>query len=193
MLKYFITSLFFVLVIYSCRPEENSQIPDELILEMRGNANQFLLELKTVLISEIQTNGLVSAVSVCSDTAQILTNDYATRKGIYIKRVSMKNRNENNFPDVFEVEGLNYFQKILDQGKLDSLSEYSRIVVEDDVKYLRYMKPIVVQAPCLNCHGKNEQIIPEVHDLINNFYKNDKAKNYNIGDLRGAISIQKVY
>ena len=48
--------------------------------------------LKSVLVKEMQTNGIVSAVSVCSDTAQILTNNYGVNKGIYIKRVSFKNQ-----------------------------------------------------------------------------------------------------
>ena len=53
-------------------------------------------------------------------------------------------------------------------------------------------KPILVQAPCLNCHGSREQIVPEVLQIIDKRYQNDKAVNYQIGDLRGAVSIQKV-
>jgi len=46
--------------------------------------------LKTILVKEMQTNGIAAAVSVCSDTAQLLTNNYGIKKGIYIKRVSVK-------------------------------------------------------------------------------------------------------
>jgi hypothetical protein len=179
-------------VISGCSSEKQPEISNEQKSELRSDANEFMNGLKNVLISEIQSNGLKSAVSVCSDTAQVMTNDYSVQKGIYIKRVSFNNRNNNNTPDLFETEGLNYFQKILDEGRLDSLSEYFKIVEEDEVKYLRYMKPILVQAPCLNCHGSREQIVPEVLQIIDKRYQNDKAVNYQIGDLRGAVSIQKV-
>lgn len=179
-------------VISGCSSEKQPEISNEQKSELRSDANEFMNGLKNVLISEIQSNGLKSAVSVCSDTAQVMTNDYSVQKGIYIKRVSFNNRNNNNTPDLFETEGLNYFQKILDEGRLDSLSEYFKIVEEDEVKYIRYMKPILVQAPCLNCHGFREQIVPEVLQIIDKRYQNDKAVNYQIGDLRGAVSIQKV-
>lgn len=193
MYKILFTSLFTALFITGCSTEQKPEISAYIKSEMRKNANEFMSVLKDVLVSEIQQNGLVAAFSVCSDTAQVMTNNYSIEKGIFIKRVSFNYRNGNNSPDLFETQGLSFFQSILKEGRLDSLSEYYSIVEENDVKYLRYMKPILVQAPCLNCHGMETQIMPEVLSLIKNRYKNDKAKNYQIGELRGAVSIQKVF
>jgi hypothetical protein len=190
-----IIALFVSLLFYyiGCSSEKQPEVSEELISEMRVNADEFMSGLRDILVGQIQKNGLVAAVSVCSDSAQILTNNFSVEKGIYIKRVSFNNRNANNTPDNFESEGLNYFQQILDKGNLDTLSEYFKVIEENDVKSLRYMKPILLQAPCLNCHGPKDQIIPDVLQVINNRYENDKAVNYQIGDLRGAISIQKVF
>lgn len=188
----------FVLVLLSvftlsCSSEKRRELSDIEKTILRNNANEFMNGLRNVLIGEIQNKGLVSAVSVCSDTAQLMTNKFGIEKGIFIKRVSFKYRNENNIPDDFETEGLKYFEKLLADGKVDSLTEYSVIVEENDVSYIRYMKPIMIQAPCLNCHGIQEQMMPEVSASIKKRYANDKAINYKIGNLRGAVSIQKVF
>ncbi len=190
--------LLFVLLIScfliaGCSSEKQTEIPESTKLEMRENAEEFMSGLRNILLNEIKNNGFVAAVYVCSDTAQVMTNNFGVEKGVYIKRVSFKYRNEINIPDEFETEGLKYFEQIKNEDKLDSLSEYIKVVEEKNINYLRYMKPILVQQPCLNCHGMEEQIMPEVSELINSNYKNDKAKNYQVGDLRGAISIQKVF
>ena len=190
--------LLFVLLIScfliaGCSSEKQKEITESSKLEMRKDAAEFMSGLRDVLLNQIKNKGLVAAVFVCSDTAQVMTNNFGVKKGIYIKRVSFKNRNEINLPDEFETEGLKYFEQIRNEGKLDSLSEYIKVVEENDISYLRYMKPILVQPPCLNCHGMEDQIMPEVSELINSKYKNDKAINYQTGDLRGAISIQKVF
>ena len=190
-------SLFVLLIslfsIAGCSSKKQTEIPESSKVEMRKNADEFMSGLRNLLLSKIKNNGLVAAVSVCSDTAQLMTNNFGVEKGVYIKRVSFKYRNEINNPDEFETEGLKYFEQIKNEGKLDSLSEYVKVVEENNISYLRYMKPILVQPPCLNCHGMEEQIMPAVSKLINHKYKNDKAKNYQVGDLRGAISIQKVF
>jgi hypothetical protein len=188
----------FVLVLLSvftlsCSSEKRRELSDIEKTILRNNANEFMNGLRNVLIGEIQNKGLVSAVSVCSDTAQLMTNNFGIEKGIFIKRVSFKYRNKNNIPDDFETEGLKYFEKLLADGKVDSLTEYAVIVEENDVSYIRYMKPIMIQAPCLNCHGMQEQMMPEVSALIKKKYANDQAINYKIGNLRGAVSIQKVF
>ncbi len=77
---------------------------------MRTTATDFMKDLKSILIKQMQTGGVLQAVSVCSDTAQVLTNNFGVERGIYIKRVSLKNRNPNNFPDDFEKRILNQFE-----------------------------------------------------------------------------------
>jgi hypothetical protein len=134
---------------------------------------------------------MLSAVSVCSDTAQVLTNNFGVQKGVYVKRVSLKNRNVNNAPDDFEKRVLNKFTLMQLNNELYDDSEYAEIVEEGEFKYLRYLKPILVQAECLNCHGSENDISPEVEQLINQEYPNDNAVGYKIGDLRGAVSLKK--
>jgi hypothetical protein len=192
-MKYFISSiaLFFALSLLSCS-EKKVEISENQVVGMRSTAMEFMKELKGILINQMQTNGVLQAVSVCSDTAQVLTNNFGVQKGVYIRRVSFKNRNENNFPDDFEKKVLNKFELLHQNKELINETEHIEIVKEGEFKYLRYLKPILVQAECLNCHGGENDILPEVKQLIAQEYSNDKAVGYMIGDLRGAVSVKKV-
>ena len=139
----------------------------------------------------MQSGGVSVALTVCSDTAQMLTADFASLKGINVKRVSFKNRNENDYPDPFELQGLKYFEEMNEKGILKDGSEYVKIVTENNGEFIRYLKPIFVSDVCLNCHGDSNLFSPEVKALLHKNYPNDKAIDYKIGELRGAVSIQK--
>jgi len=180
--------LFFCI---GCGEKPAPELTDQIKSGLRTDAKEFMDSLKSVLVKEMQTKGIVSAVSVCSDTAQLLTVNYGFSKGIYIKRVSLKYRNPKNAPDGFESKGLNHFRQLHVEGKLDSKTEFFEIVNSDGVNSVRYMKPIIVQASCLSCHGVSEQISAEVKTIIQNKYPDDKATGYYMDDLRGAVSIQK--
>lgn len=187
--------IFSILIIYltlpACSQKPQPKITEELKASLRADAKSFMESLKSVLIKEIQTNGIVRAVSVCSDTAQVLTNNYGISKGIYIKRVSFKNRNPMNVPDEFETKVLKMFEEQFKQKQLKPESEYAELFEQNGVYKVRYMKPIFVQPECLNCHGAEEQISDQVKEVINKIYPDDKAKGYQMGDLRGAVSILK--
>ena len=192
-MKYFISTiaLFFYLTLLSCS-EDKIKVSEDQIDGMRTTAMEFMKELKSILIEQMQTGGVLQAVSVCSDTAQVLTNKFGVEKGIYIKRVSFKNRNPNNFPDDFEKRILDKFELLHQNNELNSKTEFVDIVTEDDYKYLRYLKPILVQAECLNCHGNQSDMMSEVKALIVQEYPQDKATGYKVGDIRGAVSVKKV-
>ena len=106
--------------------------------------------------------------------------------------MSFKFRNNNNKPDEFETKSLSYFEELKSNVKLTDTTEYFKVVDKDGTKNLRYMKPIIVQAPCLGCHGTSDQIGPEVQTMLQNKYPDDKATGYQMDDLRGAVSVQKI-
>ncbi|MFO7444883.1 MAG: DUF3365 domain-containing protein, partial [Ignavibacteriaceae bacterium] len=130
-------TVFISIFLGGCSSEKEHEITETAKIEMRKDADSFMSGLRDVLLSEIQNNGLVAAVSVCSDTAQVMTNNFGVKKGIFIKRVSTNYRNENNIPDAFETEGLKYFEQMQLKGKVDSLTEYIKIVQENEISYIR--------------------------------------------------------
>ena len=170
---------------------ERSSGGESVKLELRSYATSFMKQLKDILVKEIKTNGILEAVTVCSDTAQKLTEKYADENDIQIKRVSLKNRNPKNVPDDYEIKYLIEIEELQQNKKLGNDYESIELVTGDGNKYYRYLKPIFIQAECLNCHGSSNEISESVRDFLTVNYPQDKAKGYKVGELRGAVSIKK--
>lgn len=190
---FFITIISIGYLLSSCQNNELSDVEKKQYQkELSGYAKSYMKELKGVLLSNMKLGGPLKAVNVCSDTAADLSDSFAKYNDVEVKRVSFKNRNPNNRPDDFESKALKTFEKLLSEGKLEtstSIIEKSKI---DGAEAVRFVKPIMVDAPCLNCHGTETQISNKVAKVINEKYPNDKAFGYEIGDLRGVISVTKV-
>jgi hypothetical protein len=70
--------------------------------------------------------------------------------------------------------------------------EFSETVVKSDgSKEFHFAKPIVMQPMCVACHGSSDQISPEVKAKLSELYPNDKAVNYQPGQLRGAVVLSR--
>ncbi len=188
-LKVFSMILILCGLFFSCKHEEKFDAKS-YSAEFRGYAKEYMSTLKQVLIKNMKEGGPLQAVTVCSDTASELTTLYSEKMGINVKRVSYKNRNVGNTPDSFEKEALNEFEKLFAKNELKTDTEIIKKVDVNGKEVIRYIKPIIIESPCLNCHGDRE-ILPEVSELIKQKYPNDKATGYKVGDLRGAISITK--
>ena len=189
-----LTSIIFATFsLTSCDKKENEKKPSEAqIAELRSTAGEFLGHLKSVLVNEMQNHGVIVAVKVCSDTALVLTEQIGKAKNVQIKRVSERNRNPNNSPDEFELSALEKFRKLHSSKQIDGTTEYAEFSEIDGMNVIRYMKPIIVQNECLSCHGSSEYIPDAVSSVLTELYPEDKARDYSIGDLRGAVSIIKI-
>jgi len=87
---------------------------------------------------------------------------YARERGLFWFNItSLKPLNPDNMPDSFESEAL----KLFESGEM---KEYSSIQKIDNLRYFRFIAPLYVETPCLDCHSR---------------------QGYRIGDIRGAISI----
>ncbi len=124
--------------------------------------------------------GFVPAV-VGSEVA----NDFSLMSGYKLKQTSLKIRNPSNAPDEWE-------RKILESYELkehQKANGFGEIQETGDKKIYRYLKPLFIEKPCLECHGAKEKIRPEIRSFLEKRYPNDKAFEYKEGELRGGISI----
>jgi len=189
------TILIFLLVFtlfIGCSKEKETKFDKEKYrTELAGLSRDYLLGLKSILKKNLKRSGPVKAITVCSDTASDLTNMFANAMQLNVRRVSFKNRNPNNIPDEIETKVLHKYEKLLKEGKLNEKTETFDTYTLGGKKIIRYMKPIIVDSPCLNCHGNKTNIKKEVAKIIQKNYPEDKAINYVKGDLRGAVSITK--
>ena len=124
--------------------------------------------------------GFVPAI-VGSDIA----NDFSLMTSYTLKQTSLNIRNPSNAPDEWERKILASFKS----NKLQKGNGTGEIQDKGNTKVYRYLKPLYVTKPCLECHGAKEDIRPEISEFLEKRYPNDNALGYKEGDLRGGISI----
>jgi hypothetical protein len=145
-------------------------------------------ELRGILLSEIEKGGYQGAVKVCANLAQDISRDFSERTGHSVRRVSLCYRNPDNRPDGYEEGKLRELAQLKADNRLPE--ETFEVVQENAAAYFRYLRPIVTAPLCVNCHGPQEAIAPDVAAVIAENYPEDKAVGFQAGDLRGAVSVR---
>ncbi|PID57922.1 MAG: hypothetical protein CR986_08365 [Ignavibacteriae bacterium] len=192
-IKTLLIILLVLLLVTSCSSKKENDIENQKYkTELSSYAKDYMISLKKVLIKNMQEGGPIQAVNICSDTASEMTQNFSEKNNVTIKRFSFKNRNISNVPDEMEKSILNEFQKLSDKGELTGKTFKLNKSKVNGKTTITFIKPIVIEAPCLNCHGNETQVDKKVAELLKNKYPADKAVGYKVGDLRGAISVTKV-
>lgn len=158
--------------------------------EARSLVKAFGSDLKHVLKSSMKSEGPIKALEVCNIQAGPIAEKNSTLSGWDIGRTSLKVRNESNAPDEWERNVLHQFEKRKAAGENLKTMEYSETVKEGDKSVYRYMKPIPTAGLCVKCHGVN--LGDEVSEKVKLLYPNDQATGFNVGDIRGAFTLQKI-
>jgi len=104
-----------------------------------------------------------------------------------VGRTSLKVRNPNNAPDAWERRVLEEFEARKARGEDVRKLEHAEIVAVNGKKRFRYMKAIPTGKICLKCHGA--KLDPAVAQTLEQFYPQDKARGFRVGDIRGAFTI----
>ncbi len=155
-------------------------------------AQQFMQQLGGHLKKEMKTNGPVAAIKVCKDVAPDIANKLSLENGWRVTRVTTRVRNAMlGTPDLWERETLAAFEARAKKGESYATMKQAEVVQEAGKSYFRFMKPLAIKPVCLTCHGSAEQIPPAVKAALDDSYPYDQARNYSIGELRGAISIKQ--
>ena len=159
----------------------NSVILNEAKILLKETAKQY----KNTLIQGLQHNDLKKALKYCNkEVEKLISKD--NEKDFFIKRVSLKSRNKNNYPTLYEKEILEKFDKLsLKDNKNLKLEHNDIIKDENNNNKFVYAKAIRIKEVCLNCHGSN--INDDLKKEIQKLYPDDKAINYKLNDLRGAF------
>ncbi len=89
-----------------------------------------------------------------------LSNLFESGEGLQFKITSLKPVNPENRPDRFEESALRKFE----QG----VQEVWEVEKKNGSSHFRFMKPLLIEAPCLKCHS---------------------VTGYKVGEIRGGISI----
>jgi len=171
--------------------EKSVKVEDSTVLKKgKSIAMGSAKTLGSKLKKAIKKGGPIAGISVCSSQATKLTDSLSQVYNVKIKRVSLKNRNENNLANKTEKNILESWQTKIDNG-----TPIKPKVLRTDNNEITFVAPIKVKHQCIVCHGTDDFVSPEVRLKLKEHYPNDKARNYNEGDLRGAwvITFPKDY
>lgn len=166
------------------------KIPNEELQQARALVKLFGGELKQVLSTAMQADGPLKALEVCNVQAGPIADKNSSLSTWNIARTSLKVRNESNTADEWEVSVLQQFEKRKAAGEDLKTMEYSEIIPSADKMVYRYMKPIPTAGLCTTCHGV--ALTAEISEKVKLLYPNDRATGFNLGDIRGAFSLEKV-
>jgi len=184
MVKYFL-SLLVLLSIIACNSKLSNNEKKVFTAKGKEIAKATFNELSSNLMEQMKLGGPSQAIPFCNLQATPITEQLSEKYNVIIKRTSNKLRNSANEPTERELEIINEFSNAL-QNKLD----LKPVVEIDNQNSKHFYAPIIMQANCLACHGKlNEMVTIQTDSIIKSLYPNDKAMGYVEGDLRGIWSI----
>ena len=136
------------------------------------------------LMAAIKNKGTEGAISFCNVHAISITDSMTKEMGVKsIQRVSDKARNGKNLASLEEIEYINTFKSNVEKGE-----DFDPIIKDLGEEYV-YYSPIATNKLCMQCHGKKDQIKPEVLTRINTLYPEDQATGYSENQVRGMWKV----
>ncbi len=139
--------------------------------------------LKGRVVAAMGEGGPTHAVEVCNAEAGDLTSGVAERTGVAVGRSSLRLRNPSAAGPAWVAAWL----QAQGERAAEGVTPLREVAETPDGAMARVILPIVVEAPCLACHGGPEQVPAEVAAQIAQKYPADAANGYAVGDLRGAL------
>lgn len=149
-------------------------------------SQQAFQALSSVLMAQVQAVGPDGAVAFCNERALPLTDSVARQHGISIRRIASRYRNPANAANAEETAILAEWEKAI------AALEQPKARWFDQGDTITWYGAITIPNPrCLDCHGllKEGDIHPKTLAQIRKFYPDDKAVNFELGNLRGMWKI----
>ena len=176
--------VLFLLITSITNSETSETIKLVILKEAKNLLKETAKQYKNTLIEGLQHNNLKEALKYCNkEVERLVSKD--NEKGFAIKRVSLKPRNKNNYPNLYEKEILENFNKLSLKDNKSLRLEHNEIIKDKNNRKFVYVKAIRIKEVCLNCHGSN--INDDLKKEIQKLYPDDKAINYKLNDIRGAF------
>lgn len=158
---------------------------DNMESQARDITRQFVSNLLPTLQGALASGGPVEAIKVCSVRAPEIADELGADTGWSIRRVSLQARNnEKAIPDQWERNMLRQFEDQQRDGLLPEALNKAAVVDGE----FRYLQAQLTMPLCLTCHGTN--LSNDVSNALRQHYPDDLAIGYEVGEVRGAISLR---
>jgi len=147
---------------------------------------QFVALLKPQLKQAMAEGGPSQAITVCADLAPGIAESLSVASGWKVTRVSLNPRNASRaIPDSWEKTVLAEFDRRQRAGEHAESLHFGEVTGGQ----YRYMQAQGVEPLCLTCHGKG--LADATVLTLQEYYPDDMATGYSLGQVRGAISLSR--
>jgi len=154
--------------------------------EAQALARAFVDRLKPRLKQALAEGGPGHAIEVCASAAPEIADSLSAESGWTVKRVSLKARNASRaLPDSWELSVLQQFDERQAAGEAPADINHGEVYKGQ----YRYLQAQGVEPICLVCHG--QKVADAVQESLTVWYPDDMATGYNLGEVRGAISLAR--
>ncbi len=150
----------------------------------RAIVKEFGAQLQVALGAALEEGGPVAAIRVCKEIAPQIASELSRQNGVKVERTSLRVRNPANLAEPWQAVVLNAFEQAAGDDTGPVLEYFA---AGDATQPARYLKAIPTGAMCLLCHGT--AISLDVAELLDREYPFDRARGYELGDIRGAFSV----
>lgn len=166
----------------------NVTVKDSIIQEATAVYHKFHEMMSKNVKSKISQEGIYKAAEFCANESYKKIEEFNTTlaHNVSIKRVSLKNRNPNSYPQDDEKKILEAFDLI---EKSDAYLPSEIVQMNEQGDYKIYFPSTMSSKSCKSCHGAKKGVNEEVYELFKSKYPNDKAFDFVSGQVRGAVVI----
>lgn len=158
---------------------------DARLAASRDIAMTMQAQLKAELMAAMAAVGPAAAIGVCRTRAPAIAAQAGNTAGVRVSRTALRLRNPANAPDAASRAVLVQFAQRLRAGAAPESLEHFAPAPGGSA---RFMKAIVIQPPCLACHG--DDIAGPVRQALRELYPADAATGFAVGELRGAVVVE---
>lgn len=166
----------------------NVTVKDSIIQEATAVYHKFHEMLSQKVKSQISQGGIYKGAEFCANESfeNIKEFNKTLADNVSLKRVSLKNRNPNSYPQDDERKILEAFD-LIEKSNAYLPSEIVQMNEEGDYKI--YFPSTMSSKSCKSCHGAKKGVNEKVYELFKSKYPNDKAFDFVSGQVRGAVII----
>lgn len=122
---------------------------------------------------------IIEAMSTTHVSMQVMSRFNKDQKDYVFKRLSDNPMNKKNTADLFHLEMLSYFRSNPKE------KAWKGIVSLDGGQYLYRLNPVVMDTPCLQCHGKPADAPVQLVRI----YGSSSGFNWQVGEVVGVNSV----